>query len=366
MSDQPFTFTLRLEDFDLSRLPIAADALRASPDLLAEAISQYYSDIFRKLGGTANVAVTEGAAHVSWYPKTGAPRDLIFERALALFQKGNYREANPLLQSLHARFPDDEEVLFNYGMMLSDQGRLDQACRLLGHLVELAPGHSHGWTALGAALTRSGNKPRAAEAFQAALELDPTNAYAMRNAGAILAETDAAAALPLFEKATELLPDDQQTLLGYGTCLLRLGRKEEADPILIKCVKLNPLTETAEHARTARTRLAHETMRSNVAGGLRPDVVMYCLGALQKFQALGSAKAKAVTLEIAMLGRNGLDINDSTQKYTLKSLPGKFSGLHLVSIMYVGMQAIAPGEDAGIDLSREYSAALEIFNTKPE
>jgi tetratricopeptide (TPR) repeat protein len=110
----------------------------------------------------------------------------------------------------------------------------------------------------------------------------------MRNAGAILAETDAAAALPLFQKAAELLPDDQQTLLGYGTCLLRLGRKDEADPLLTKCVKLNPLTETAEHARTARTKLAHETMRGNVAGGLRPDVVMYCLGALQKFQALGS------------------------------------------------------------------------------
>ena len=30
-----------------------------------------------------------------------------------------------------------------------------------------------------------------------------------------------------------------------------------------------------------------------------------------------------------MLGRTGLDINDPTDKYTLKALPGKFSGLHL-------------------------------------
>ena len=93
---------------------------------------------------------------------------------------------------------------------------------------------------------------------------------------------------------------------------------------------------------------------------------MYCLGAMRRFRDIGPTKAKTVTFEIAMLGRNGLAINDSTQKYTLRSLPGKFSGLHLVSIMYVGMKAVAPDQDAGIDLSREYAAALETFNTKPE
>jgi len=34
-----------------------------------------------------------------------------------------------------------------------------------------------------------------------------------------------------------------------------------------------------------------------------------------------------------MLGRNGLHINDPTDKYTLKALPGKFSGLHLLAVM---------------------------------
>ncbi len=41
------------------------------------------------------------------------------------------------------------------------------------------------------------------------------------------------------------------------------------------------------------------------------------LGALQKFKAIGSDKARAVTFEIAMLGRNGLDINDPAQKSIL-------------------------------------------------
>jgi len=66
-------------------------------------------------------------------------------------------------------------------------------------------------------------------------------------------------------------------------------------------------------------------------------------------------------MEIALLGRNGLDINDPAQKYTLRSLPGKFSGMQLVSLMYVGFKIIAPEQDAGIDLSREYAEAKKLF-----
>ena len=364
MNEQPFNFTLRLEDFDLSRLPISAEVLRADPDLLAQAISKYYTAIFQKLGGTANVAIVEGAVHVAWHPETGEARHLLFDHALSLLKKGNYREADPILHSLHTRYPDDEKVLFNYGMMLSDQGRLDVACRLLERFVQIAPDDAPGWAALGVALARSDDKPEALKAFRRALQLDPVNAYALRNAGAILSETDPAEALPFFEKAAEVLTDDQQTLLGYGTCLLRLGPTAEADPILTKCIGINPLSDTAEHARTAHTKLAHQTMRNAVAGDLRPDVLMYCLDALKYFEKNGRTKTGAVTMEIAMLGRGGLDINDPAQKYTLRSLPGKFSGMRLVSMMYVGFKVIAPEHDAGIDLSREYAQAKKLFESE--
>ena len=43
-----------------------------------------------------------------------------------------------------------------------------------------------------------------------------------------------------------------------------------------------------------------------------------------------------------MLGTKGLDVNDPAQKYSLRSLPGQFSGLHLVSIMDVGMKTHRP------------------------
>ncbi len=53
-----------------------------------------------------------------------------------------------------------------------------------------------------------------------------------------------------------------------------------------------------------------------------------------------------------MVGRNGLDYASPYQKYTLKSLPDeKFSGLHLMCLMYAGFKRIAPDHDLHMDLN---------------
>ena len=80
------------------------------------------------------------------------------------------------------------------------------------------------------------------------------------------------------------------------------------------------------------------------------------------FAKLDVAKRRKITLEIALKGQTGLDINDAEPKYTLKSLPGQFSGMHLISIMYVGMKELDPDMDPGVDLSAEYEAAKLMQN----
>ncbi len=67
---------------------------------------------------------------------------------------------------------------------------------------------------------------------------------------------------------------------------------------------------------------------------------------------------KDPSVEIAILGQRGLDIKDPEQKYSLRTLPGEFSGLHLCSIMYAAFKQFAPNEDVGIDFSKEYEAAI--------
>ena len=73
---------------------------------------------------------------------------------------------------------------------------------------------------------------------------------------------------------------------------------------------------------------------------------------------------QSITFEIATLGRNALDVNDSAQKYHLESVPGSYSGLHLVSLMCVGFKMFAPEQDIGFDLSKEFAAAQALHGQR--
>ena len=65
-----------------------------------------------------------------------------------------------------------------------------------------------------------------------------------------------------------------------------------------------------------------------------------------------------------MLGTKGFEVNNSEQKYELGSMPGKFSGLHLVSIMYVGSKLISPESTPSFDLATEYIEAKAMFEQR--
>jgi hypothetical protein len=73
---------------------------------------------------------------------------------------------------------------------------------------------------------------------------------------------------------------------------------------------------------------------------------------------------KKIGFEIAILGTRGLDTNSPAQKYTLKSMPGKFNGLSLVCYQYVAFKMIAPAQDIGFELTKEYNMALLMFDEK--
>jgi hypothetical protein len=91
--------------------------------------------------------------------------------------------------------------------------------------------------------------------------------------------------------------------------------------------------------------------------------IMYCLGALQRFENMGRAEIQKIVGEIALLGSGGIDYASSEQKYTLNSVPGEqFSGLQLLCMMYVGFKDIEPTLDIGVDLSEPYQAALKLHN----
>ena len=69
------------------------------------------------------------------------------------------------------------------------------------------------------------------------------------------------------------------------------------------------------------------------------------------------SKLAPILLEMATLGQDGLPVNDSEKKFTLRSLPGDFTALNIVCIIHVGMKMIDSNSGSGLDIDREYEAA---------
>ena len=356
---ESLTFEFQINDFDVDLLPVDAKLLKADAQLLAQSIVEYLTEKFSRLGGRATVMLKGKSVGVTWLPSGASDYQRLVEFATGLLGRGAYAEAEPILRSVLKVDPANAVAALNLGMALSDQQRLDEAIPLLESVSKGPSCSATVLNALGVAYQRAGRQSEAKEAMLASQAVEPDNPYTLRNLGAVYADEDPVRALPFFERAAELLPTDQASIYGYGLALMKSGNNEQADQVLQRAIEIAPYTLIAEHCRSARTEVAQKLMRDR-GGELRMDVVMYIVAALKLFKQVGVQQTGAIVYEIAMLGRNGLDINDSVQKYSLRSHPGSFSGLNLLAWMYTGLKQLAPSQDAGVDFSREYEAALQM------
>lgn len=364
MSAQPMYFEIGVDAFDTDLLPEQARALGS--DAFRTAVAAYYDGEFADLGGTVQTTVEDGRIMVTWTPD--APVDDLFEHAMRRLESGDIEGGLPYLQALAAVEPTNLTAHYNLGMALSDRGDLERAQWHLLKVVRAEPRNANALVALGVALYRAGDPRAARRRLEQALEVEPANGYAHRNLGAVLMgihETDEG--IHHFREAARLLPEDPQSVFGLASALDQVGAPEdqpEADRLYTSVIDLAPHSPIAEMARDARSRIAQQNLRSATGGGPRMDAVMYCLGALETFEAESSESVRAIAYEIATLGRQGLDVNSPEQKYTLQTMPGSFSGLHLMSYMYVAFKQLAPDVDIGFDLSEEYRTAMQMHEAR--
>jgi Flp pilus assembly protein TadD len=356
-------FTLPTGDFDQSLLP--PDARVQGTTAFREAVRQYLQDEFTHLGGWSQVEADDRLVKVSWTPNRQAPNEL--DQVIAKLERGEQASAIMLLQLLLSDRPADVSILYNLGMALSDVGRLDEAELHLRRALDIAPDLTNARVALGVALQRHGRTSEAIKELREAVKRSPDNPWAQRNLGACLLSTGQfEEAESCLRKASLINPDDQQASYGLGQALGNLGKTADADAAYRKVIDVDEYSPIAERARDALRGIAQKTFRDKVPGVPRPDAVMYCLGAMERFEKMSQSEVQRIAFEIAMLGRKGLDVNDPEKKYRLKSLPGEYSGLQLVSMMYVGFKIVAPEQDVGFDLSKEYAAAKSVHGGPPE
>jgi len=351
-------FKIPLHRFDTNLLP--AEARQVGTEAFKTAVLMHFAAEYAAQGQTAMVTVDDQDITVMAFPAEASALDFV----LPMLKAGKIAEAVPYLESLTKSAPANAAVLYNLGISYSELGQYDEAIIRLKRAVQLDPGHAHAWVGIGNAYHRMRKPEPALEAFEKAVEADPNDGYTRRNLGGILIGLKRVDEAVLhLRKALDLLPDDPQSIFGLATALEEIGTDgadEEADALYLRFITEHPNSPMVEQAEKARTAFAHKRLKSSAVGGFRPDVMMYVAGALQTFKKLGAEKRQMIALEIAMLGRSGLDINDPDDKYTLKALPGKFSGLHLLAIMYTAFRQIDPTMDSGADFSAEYQAALEM------
>lgn len=284
------------------------------------------------------------------------------DEVLELLHKGQLEKARSLLEELLKRNPDNIDILYNLGMCYTELGFPDKAINILKKCVELKPDFSNAYVALGFAFEKSGDTKNAEKRFLDAVKIDPNNSYALRNLGGLYGKlSDLEKSMYYLEKSYRINPSDPMTIYGLAYMYQKIEDTERADQLFKQLLELEAPEKLKELARSARREIAIGNFKSK---GFRIDAVFYLIDAIQRFSDKRKEEIQTISFEIAVKGREGLDINDPNKKYRIKSFDGEYTGLQLVCLMYAGFQIIDPSLDVGIDLSKEYQFAKKLSKSE--
>lgn len=350
-----YSFKLAFEDFDVSLL---SDNVQRDAEKFSTEVSQFFADQFAGFGGRARVTVddAEQVIEVRWTKEANwkDPR----AKVLDLLDQGKLTTALPMLWTLVQQNPDDADNLYDLGLVYSELGQSDRASATLERLVEIAPDHVNGMIALGVAEMKSDNLLIAEAWLEKALQLEPKNSLALRNLGACLMGQDRYQdASKIFSRCLAEAPKDIAAMVNLGEAQEALGESVAADGLYRMAIQIGGPAPILDVAKQRRTKIAENRMREDA--DVRLDVVEYIKSALERFRGMQPKQIQDIGVEIGVLGMKGMSINDPSKTYSIKSLPGEFTGLQLVSTMYASFQTFAPGQDVGVDFSKEYKIAVQ-------
>lgn len=356
MADLPHDIQFALSEFDRSQLPEAQRALEG--DAFREVVREYLASQFVGQGGAAQVVVTEDRVIIRW--KEDAAATPLAATGVAHLREGQEEKGIGLLRVALDRNPTDPDALFNLGMALGERGEGAEAIELLERLVAIEPEYPGAWTALGVALGKAGQWEDAVGAFRMAVGRDASDGLARLNLGAALSQCGQLEdGLPHLKAAVVLRQDDPQAWLNLAMNLEQTGNVADVETAYGRVIALDPGGLLFERAETAKNRISGRKLR-HTGDGLRPDVMAFCREAMGMFAAMSAEEVRRITMEIAMLGANGLSVSDPSACYTLRSLPGEFCGLQLLCYEYVGFKIIDPTVDIGFDIAAEYEEARQM------
>lgn len=225
---------------EIFQTPLDSIAVEGLPPItdsgFEQAVIAHYALQYGAKGWNAVVVVSDGFLRVVAVPQEGVePKAYL----LGLLRHGYIEDALPGLEAMYGMV-DDADICFNYGVALSELGRVEESLAPLNKCLNLDPGYDNAAIAIGVSLSKLERYDEAEIVLKAAAKIQPDNALVKQNLAATLARAGKFAdALPYFRQAASLAPDSP---MG---CPLKRGmlRSESRLELLASGLTIN----TTEH-----------------------------------------------------------------------------------------------------------------------
>ncbi|WP_269611078.1 tetratricopeptide repeat protein [Prochlorococcus marinus] len=177
--------------------------------------------------------------------KTKPSKEQIIDQAFKFHSQGNIQKAAKLYQYFIDKGFNDHRVFTNYGAILKNLGKSEEAEILYRKAIKLNPDYPKAHSNLGNILRDLGRLKEAELSQRKAIELNPEFAMAHSNLGSILNDLGRLKEAELSQrKAIELNPNLTEAHYNLGNILRDLGKLKEAELSQRKAIILNPnLTE---------------------------------------------------------------------------------------------------------------------------
>ena len=168
-------------------------------------------------------------------------KEEIINQAFKFHSQGNILEAAKLYQYFITQGFKDHRVFSNYGIILKDLGKLQEAEELLQKAIVLKSNYANAHYNLGLILNDLGKLQEAQLSYKKAIEIKPDYVDAHSNLGNILKDLgNLEEAKFSYLKAIELKPNFADAHLNLGNVLSNLGKLKEAEISYRKAIEIDP------------------------------------------------------------------------------------------------------------------------------
>jgi tetratricopeptide (TPR) repeat protein len=193
----------------------------------------------------ASPATAEAQAREILKVVPGQPETLLI-LAKARRRQEDLPGAIEIFQSLAASQPKRAEPQYELGLALAVAGEVGRAVAALRRAVALEPGHTGAWRALGDALTLAGDNDGAADAYARHIKAS-VNDPQLIEAAAALCDNRLAVAERSLREFLKNHPTDVSAIRMLAETGARLGRLDDSETLLARCIELAPSFTAARH-----------------------------------------------------------------------------------------------------------------------